>query len=100
LFGPRNIQIIKGTKSSIKVYNGGNIEVIGKVELKCQRRDKSLLLSFLVVKNSVQTIIGCQDSQKFGFIKVLVNDLATPGNEVNILEVDIDDYNDLFIGKG
>lgn len=85
------------------MFNGGKLKVIGNTLLKCSRNGKCYDIKFLVVKENVQTILGCKDSQKCGIIKVVQNDL-NKNEEINSVEkFDIDvlnDYKSLFHGKG
>lgn len=85
------------------MFNGGKIHIIGSTLLKCSRNGKSFDIKFLVVKDNVQTILGCEDSQKCGIIKVVQNDLIKKEKINSIEKIDVDilkDYKSLFHGKG
>lgn len=56
------------------MYNGAQICTKGTIVLKCERKGRVFKIRFLVVKEKVKTIIGCKDSVKCNFIKVLEND--------------------------
>ena len=86
----------------MNAYNGSKINTIGSCFLKCFRRRKCINIKFLVVEHNVQTILGCRDSQRFGFIKVLENDYNKGfKTSKDILMVDVqNEFSDLFTGRG
>ena len=56
------------------MYNRSKIKSLGSKTLKCIREGIQYKIRFHVVKENVCSIIGYVDSQRLGFIKVLVND--------------------------
>lgn len=90
-----------GKTDAIRVFNGNNIEVIGSVMLETLRKHKVYTFKFFVVKEDVQTIIGCQDSLRYGFLKILDEDKMPSIHSLDASElVDITEYDCLFKGKG
>ena len=68
--------MVKNRNTVLKMYNGSKITSIGRVKLLCNRKSKFMPIEFLVVKEKVQPIISCKDSEKFGFIVILENDFV------------------------
>ena len=87
--------------SILQMYNGTRTKTLGSKLLKCYRNGKYYLIKFLVVKKNVQTIIGCKDSQRCKFIKVLENDEINYVDS-NTLDKDelLNTYGDVFSGRG
>jgi len=67
---PRDITIT-GKKTSLKVYDGNKIQSIGNVSLNCARKGEQYNIDFVVIDKDVNTILGCESSQKCGFLKIM-----------------------------
>ena len=86
IFSIRDITIQK-KRITLRMYNKAKITSLGTTKLKCQRNDKNYWIEFVVVKENLNTIIGCETSQKCGFIKVLECD-ELPSNYICINNID------------
>lgn len=58
---PREITFT-GVPLSLKTYNGNIIKSIGNVTLECTRNNKSFKITFAVVRENLETILGCKSS--------------------------------------
>lgn len=73
------------------MYSGHGIHTRGKVNLKCSRKGKTFDIEFLIVPQDLDTILGCETSQKCGFLKVIENDYIRLENQRNVYHVNVEE---------
>ena len=96
---PRDLYIDKKGSTTVKVFGGGRINVLGTTFLRLSRNGKNFEFKFLVVDRNAIAIIGCKDALKYGFI--LLPKKKQPIPDVKKIVNDADDfegYEELFTG--
>lgn len=117
--------IVKKNKGEelLKLYNKKyEIKSLGTKKLACVREGHEFTLKFHIVNENVPSVIGYEDAQRLGFIKVLVNDnpnakslhsivnhISAKDDDENVCTVQVkkmnknvilEQYADLFNGLG
>lgn len=85
-------EIITKTNKKLLSYTGHSLDVIGTCDLLCRYGDKTETLTFYVIKQDSNVLIGLNSSEKLGFVDR--NKILSINENVDFIKM----YNDVFTG--